>query len=318
MPDYQKSKIYQIISPSHPEVPPYYGSTTQTLSSRMSGHRAHYRRDTRESNSELILCYEDAIIVLVENYPCANKSELENREAEIIKANKCCNKQIPSGKLINYQNGKIYKIYSPSHPEIDPYYGSTIQSLHMRFSGHKYKKNCTSNLIICYEDALIELVEEVKCNNVEELLAREVWWITNNPCINKNNPVKAEGADKEYGKKYREANKEALDKRGKEYYKKNKEAFDKRGKEYYKKNKEALKEYKKEYGKKYREAYKEYHKKYREANKEALKEYKKEYYKKNKEARKEYKKEYREANKEYYKEYNKKYREMQKKLKSTT
>jgi len=285
MPDYQKSKIYQIVSPSHPEVPPYYGSTTQTLSARMSGHRAHYRADTRENyNSKLILCYEDAIIVLVENYPCANKSELEKREAEIIKTNKCVNINIPSGKLINYQNGKIYKIYSPSHPEIDPYYGSTIQLLRKRFTDHKHQRNCMSKLIICYEDALIELVEEVKCNNVEELLAREVWWIINNPCINKCNPVRSEGAKKEYYQK----NKEEIKEYKKEYYKKNKEA----NKEYYQKNKEEIKEYNKEYN---------------EKNKEYKKEYNKEYYQKNKE-----------ANKEARKEYHKKYREMQKKLKSTT
>jgi hypothetical protein len=98
----------------------------------------------------------------------------------------------------NYQNGKIYKIYSPIHPEVPPYYGSTVQLLHKRFLEHKYRKKGTSNLIICYEDALIELVEEVKCNNVEELLAREVWWITNNPCINKRNPIRPEGAEKKY------------------------------------------------------------------------------------------------------------------------
>jgi len=279
MPDYQKSKIYQIISPSHPEVPPYYGSTTQTLSARMSAHRAHYRADTRENyNAKLILCYEDAIIVLVENYPCANKSELEKREGEIIKANNCCNKSIPLGKLINYQNGKIYKIYSPSHPEIDPYYGSTTQLLHKRFTDHKYERSCASKLIICYEDAIIELVEEVKCNNVEELLAREAWWIINKPCINKRNPVRPEGAKKKYKA---------------ELYIKQREKLSEYSKKYYQNNREKRLEYARQQRK--------------HQNKEEIKEYKKEYYQKNKEA----------INKRH-REYDKKYREMQKKLKSTT
>ena len=39
-----------------------------------------------------------------------------------------------------YKKGKIYKIYSPSKPEIEPFYGVTIEKyLSTRFSKHKQK-----------------------------------------------------------------------------------------------------------------------------------------------------------------------------------
>jgi hypothetical protein len=215
MPDYQKSKIYQIVSPSHPEVPPYYGSTTQTLSSRMSGHKRKYKAG-KGTTAKLILCYDDAIILLVENFPCKTKSELLKREGEIIKVSKCCNKLIPTGlNVIDYKNGKIYKIYSPSHQEIDPYYGSTIQTLKKRFSGHKHgnknKTGCVSNKIMIFEDAIIELVELFPCNNIEELNTREGWWILNNPCINKKNSIpRTQENITQYQINYRNDNKKKL------------------------------------------------------------------------------------------------------------
>lgn len=93
----------------------------------------------------------------------------------------------------NYSKGRIYRIVSPSHPD-EVYYGSTTQTLGVRICGHRkaYHKgeSCSSKSIIAYGDAIIILVEMFPCQSVEELRARESWYILNHPCVNKTNPAK--------------------------------------------------------------------------------------------------------------------------------
>ena len=65
----------------------------------------------------------------------------------------------------NYQNGKIYSIRSYLRPDL-VYIGSTVQSLAVRFGGHKSKSNtCSSKEIVALGDAYIELIEEYPCEN---------------------------------------------------------------------------------------------------------------------------------------------------------
>lgn len=82
--------------------------------------------------------------------------------------------------------GYIYKICSPSTEKI--YIGSTIQSLNKRFIYHKgkYNKNTSSKKIIQYEDAVIESIEEIECNNLHDLRDRERYYIELNrdKCVN--------------------------------------------------------------------------------------------------------------------------------------
>ena len=96
MPDYQKSKIYKLWSPSKNLV--YYGSTIQSLSQRLAGHimdKKNYDIDTKKYyTSYLILECEDYKIELVEEYACNNKQQLEKKEGEYIKENECVNKRI--------------------------------------------------------------------------------------------------------------------------------------------------------------------------------------------------------------------------------
>tara|TARA_R110002153_G_scaffold76790_2_gene197739 strand:- start:796 stop:1569 length:774 start_codon:yes stop_codon:yes gene_type:complete len=78
MPDYSKGKIYKITSPSHPGEC-YIGSTTRTLNDRLSRHKTSYTLNLNKS-SQLIMCYGDAIIQLIEDFPCSSAVELERRE----------------------------------------------------------------------------------------------------------------------------------------------------------------------------------------------------------------------------------------------
>ena len=161
----------------------------------------------------------------------------------------------------NYQNSKIYKIISPSNPEL-VYYGSTTQNLSVRMAEHRRTKtNRSSKEILCFDDAIIILVENYPCNNKEELYKKESEYILNNVCVNKilscrNNKQyyednkeiikekqkKYREDNKEMSKKYYEDNKEIIKEKRKKYYEDNKERLNERKKKYYEKNKEILKE----------------------------------------------------------------------------
>lgn len=81
MPDFAKGKIYRIISPNCDKV--YIGSTTATLNNRFSNHKSACK--TENSSSKVVIESGDAVIELLENFPCESKKELERREGEIIR-----------------------------------------------------------------------------------------------------------------------------------------------------------------------------------------------------------------------------------------
>jgi len=110
-------------------------------------------------------------------------------------------------KMPDYSKGKIYCIKSSQTDKV--YYGSTCGDLRTRFIDHKTKfktnKTVTSNQILQYTDAYIELVEEFSCNTKAELHNRERYYIENNPCVNKFIPGRT---DKEYVEANTETRKE--------------------------------------------------------------------------------------------------------------
>jgi hypothetical protein len=169
--------------------------------------------------------------------------------------------------MTDYQQGKIYRLYSPSRADVGVYYGSTVQKLYQRLCGHKAKKKCSSISIIEIEDAVIELVEDFPCNNKKELEAREYWFIQNNECVNKN---KGDFNRKKYIKEYNEKNREELKEKRKEFYEKNREEVNRKNREYSEKNREKNKEYCKEFYEKNKEEILRKQKERREKNKEEI------------------------------------------------
>ncbi len=142
----------------------------------------------------------------------------------------------------DYSKGKIYKIWSPSADIA--YYGSTIETLSKRLTKHrgglKRWKRGTTNYVTSYgvlehPDARIDLVEKFPCECVEELRAREGFYIKNFECVNR---CVAGRINKEYQKDNRERIKEYK----KEYCRDNKEKKAQYDKEYRKANKERLNE----------------------------------------------------------------------------
>jgi len=144
----------------------------------------------------------------------------------------------------DYQQGKIYRLVSNKTEDV--YYGATTRALTHRKNHHKSNLNCSSKKLF-ENDAIVTivLIENFPCNNKNELKARELFYITNNPCINNNKPFISElnyGIEyqKEYQNKYRESNKETISERMKAYSESNKETISEQKKEYYEANKEAI------------------------------------------------------------------------------
>lgn len=136
-----------------------------------------------------------------------------------------------------YHGGKIYALRSPSTDKI--YIGSTTQPLYKRKAGHKKKKE---NEISKLDDFYIELIENFKCENREELNKREGELIRQNEkCINKRiagRTIKQWSEDnKEKIKKYKEENKEKIKENTKQWRKDNKEKIKETQKKYYEANK---------------------------------------------------------------------------------
>ncbi|ARF11975.1 hypothetical protein Klosneuvirus_3_110 [Klosneuvirus KNV1] len=296
MVNYQNGKIYKIVSNQTIEV--YVGSTTDELKSRFSGHKSAYKqyqnKKTHYVSSFELMKYDDASIILIENYPCDSKQELHKKEQD-CKNNtpNCINKYnaISNNKWsrrTNFKDGKIYKLFSPKNPKC--YVGSTCKKLNARFVQHKAQFKMyinekdgymTADELLKYEDCIIELIENFPCESETELLNREAFWIRKFDCVNRTIPTRTE-------------------------------------KEYYHDTKHLKKEYYKNKSKKYREKYKDEikikKKKYAENNKEVLKDKRKIHYEKNKEHELEANKKYREQNKEELACKSKMYREENKEI----
>jgi hypothetical protein len=111
-----------------------------------------------------------------------------------------------------YKNAKIYKLVSNISPDV--YIGSCLVDLCKRLSGHKNGMNTCSSKKMFENDAIITiaLLEALpNCKSKAELNARELYYITTIPCINKNKPfitdVKVVGGNraewtKAYNKEY--------------------------------------------------------------------------------------------------------------------
>ena len=148
----------------------------------------------------------------------------------------------------NYENGKIYKLWSPSNNLV--YYGSTTETLSQRLAKHKcnykaYNNDNTKLYITAYkvlecEDYKIELVETYSCNNKSQLEKKEGEYVENNECVNK----RIEGKTKqEQRKKYNEDHKEEIKKKRQEH----KEEAKQYSIKYREENREKLLEDKKKY-----------------------------------------------------------------------
>ena len=116
--DLSKCKIYKIVSMNNPDMV-YYGHTCDTLSRRFSKHKA----PSNGATSKLIIEKGDAIILLVEEYPCSSVLEATAREGFYVLNNPCVNKNVPGRTSKEYYEDKKDKLleyqkkYDQDHKE---------------------------------------------------------------------------------------------------------------------------------------------------------------------------------------------------------
>lgn len=91
MSKYQKGKIYKLVNDEMPDKI-YFGSTTQDLKLRLQGHKSKSNKTT----SKILFEKGNVKIILVEEYPCENRKQLEKKERNYIENNECINKVIPT------------------------------------------------------------------------------------------------------------------------------------------------------------------------------------------------------------------------------
>ena len=106
---YQNGKIYQITDNAYTKC--YIGSTTVSLSKRMTKHREMYKRyldgKCRKQMTSSDLFEEFGVrnckIELIETFPCSNKEELLKREGHFIKTTPCINQRIAGRSQQDYR-----------------------------------------------------------------------------------------------------------------------------------------------------------------------------------------------------------------------
>ena len=159
--------------------------------------------------------------------------------------------------MVNYQNGKVYKIEPIcDHEENEIYIGSTTKTyLSQRMDSHrnKYKlwKQDKTNYITAFDlfekygivNCEIFLIENCPCETKDELRVKEGHYIRTTKCVNKAIPNRSK----------------------KEYYKDNKSIFCEKARTYRIKNIDQIIQYRVAHKERAKETNKEYHEKHRES-----------------------------------------------------
>jgi|TARA_R110000824_G_scaffold351611_1_gene538607 hypothetical protein len=87
--DYSEGKIYKLVDNTNNNI--YIGSTINLLTDRLRSHRSK----NNACSSKCIIKNNDYKIILIKDYPCSNKYELEEEEKKYILENDCVNITIP-------------------------------------------------------------------------------------------------------------------------------------------------------------------------------------------------------------------------------
>jgi len=166
MVNYLQSKIYRIVCNQSGKI--YIGSTTTSLSSRLSQHKK-LLKSLKSGTSKEVLENNDFSIVLLEDYPCERKEQLLQRERFYIETMDCVNKNIPNrSKEDWYQDNRerlIEKqtIWNNAHKDKLREYQKTFKS-----KKHNLSKGVFVNLteIDMNENVKINIDDIYDCNEL--------------------------------------------------------------------------------------------------------------------------------------------------------
>lgn len=186
---YENGKIYRIQSNQTDQI--YIGSTVESLCNRFAGHRSNFRdykngkHEWRSSFS--IIEKGDAIIRLLESFPCNTRNELRAREQYWIdrSENNVCNDRNAFGEDLKRMKETKKKYYSENRDE-----RIKAASIHNQKPEIKEKRKqkvyCEyCDVSIGYPDVAAHRRAKYHCTNVEN--AQEViatngehwhqWWL---------------------------------------------------------------------------------------------------------------------------------------------
>lgn len=138
----QFRKIYQISSLNNDKI--YIGSTRQKyLCNRLAQHKKQATiNDVTHCKSKLIMDSGDAIITLLETFPCQNIEELRAREAEWIAENTniCVNVNSANGEDPEKVNKRLERFYVARKAKVKCICGVEVQKrqlqYHMKSKAH--------------------------------------------------------------------------------------------------------------------------------------------------------------------------------------
>ena len=114
MDNYSNGKIYKIVCNITNDQ--YIGSTILSLRDRFYIHKSDAKnKNKRKCSCVDIILRGDCKILLIENYPCETKKQLERREGHFQKTLKCVNKRIAGLTPEEVKQNK--KAYAEKHKE---------------------------------------------------------------------------------------------------------------------------------------------------------------------------------------------------------
>ena len=146
--DLQNCKIYKIVSMNNPEMV-YYGHTCQTLAQRFAQHTSK----SNKTSSKNIIEKGDAIILLVEHFPCLNENEARAREGYYIFNHTCVNKCVA---------GRTEKQYYIDKKEILDEYQKKYDSEH--------KEQIKNRMKLYRQKKKLALLNNNNNNGVQEII----------------------------------------------------------------------------------------------------------------------------------------------------
>jgi hypothetical protein len=156
MPDYQKGKIYKIVSPHIDKI--YIGSTCKEyLSQRLAAHKGDFKKWQQGKINKVtsfdLIQLGEVEILLLETYPCNTKDELISRERHWYDLNKelVINKYRPhitydellESKKEDYINNKEH--YSQLHRQWRQNNAEKKKEMDKKYHEIKFNCECGSN-----------------------------------------------------------------------------------------------------------------------------------------------------------------------------
>ncbi len=165
MSNYENGKIYMLYNTSAPIHKVYYGSTVETLKERLDIHKSKSNRCTSKS----IIDSGTYAIKLIENFPCNNEYELEDREAEYIISNwdSCVNKNIPGAQRRAGGEKEYQKKYNVENKDQIKEYNKQYREKNKHELNAKKRQKVTCNLCgsTCTRNGIAKHKKTKKCQS---------------------------------------------------------------------------------------------------------------------------------------------------------